>query len=118
MQIHTKLTGSRETTIIIMDGAVYDISRWLSEHPGGSQIIPLHALGCDATHFFELYHASRQSFLYLQEFYVGELHPEDVEGLKGDSMPTSESFLEVLEAATAWRLRPEDMTKEKDLVSF
>ena len=27
---------------------------------------------------FELYHVSRQSFLYLREFYVGELHPDDV----------------------------------------
>jgi hypothetical protein len=25
----------------------------------------------------QMYHASRESFLYLRDFYLGEIHPED-----------------------------------------
>jgi cytochrome b involved in lipid metabolism len=50
---------------------VLDVTRWLDEHPGGSQIIPEQALGVDCTIFFEIYHASRQAYLYLKEFYIG-----------------------------------------------
>ncbi len=39
---------------------------WLPEHPGGSRIIPQQSLNLDCARFFELYHASRESFLYLQ----------------------------------------------------
>jgi hypothetical protein len=39
---------------------------WLPEHPGGSRIIPTQSLNLDCARFFELYHASRESFLYLQ----------------------------------------------------
>ena len=50
---------------------VLDVTRWLPEHPGGSTIIPRQALNLDAALFFELYHASRESFLFLKEFYIG-----------------------------------------------
>jgi cytochrome b involved in lipid metabolism len=52
---------------------VLDVTRWLDEHPGGSQIIPEQALGVDCTIFFEIYHASRQAYLYLKEFYIGQI---------------------------------------------
>lgn len=45
---------------------VLDITRWLSEHPGGSTIIPEQALNIDCSVFFEIYHASRISFMYLK----------------------------------------------------
>ncbi len=104
-----------------MSGMVFDITRWLDEHPGGSRIIPEQgrfcycmlydffdyifiyaciilyvyiyvyiythiilrmyflyaALSVDSTIFFEIYHVSKQSFLYLKEFYIGELSEED-----------------------------------------
>lgn len=37
------------------------------------------ALNIDSLVFFEIYHASKQSFLYLKEFYIGELAEEDRE---------------------------------------
>ena len=52
----------RCATWLIMRGAVFDITRWLPEHPGGSAIIPEHALNKDCTAQFEIYHASRQAF--------------------------------------------------------
>ena len=56
----------RGDTWLLLDGMVLDITRWLPEHPGGSEIIPKQSLNVDATVFFEIYHASRQSFLYLK----------------------------------------------------
>jgi cytochrome b involved in lipid metabolism len=55
---------------------VLDVTRWLPEHPGGARIIPAQSLNLDCARFFEVYHSSRESFLYLREFYIGELHPK------------------------------------------
>lgn len=103
----------RKETWLVMSGMVLDITRWLPEHPGGSTIIPEQALGVDCTVFFEIYHASRQSFLYLKEFYIGELALEDRETVplpKGYQSghcdgKASDAFLEQLSKVTApWRL--------------
>ena len=59
--------------LIIVDGMVLDVTRWLPEHPGGSTIIPTQALNMDAARFYEVYHASRESFLYVKTFYIGAL---------------------------------------------
>ncbi|RHY31554.1 hypothetical protein DYB32_003383 [Aphanomyces invadans] len=52
---------------LIMDGMVLDITRWLPEHPGGSELIPKEALNVDCVGMFEVFHA------YLKQFYIGEL---------------------------------------------
>jgi len=111
-------SGRRDSTWLILDGMVLDISRWLEEHPGGSSIIPLHALDCDCTCQFEIFHASRQSFLYLKEFYLGELNPEEAETLREAATERpSESFLRHLSAVTApWRLRPEDISGPQNTI--
>lgn len=64
---------------ILIDGGVFDVTRWLPNHPGGTRIIPKQALGVDSTVFFEIYHSSRESFTYLKEFYIGELPEDDLE---------------------------------------
>ena len=37
------------------------------------------ALNIDCSTFFELYHVSRESFMYIKQFYVGEVTEEDIE---------------------------------------
>lgn len=108
--------GKRSETWIVMDGMVFDLSRWLAEHPGGSSIIPEHALDCDCTHLFEVYHASRQSFAYLKEFYIGELHPSDIAILGGEA--ASETFLKHLALVTPWRKRRAEMQEAAAFKSF
>lgn len=117
-------TGKRKETLLIMSGMVLDITHWLDEHPGGSTIIPEQALNVDSTVFFEIYHASRQSFLYLKEFYIGELAMEDREKIP---LPTSygqidtkasDAFMEQLGRMTSWRLRPEDLRQREFHQSF
>ena len=95
-----------------MDGMVFDLEAWLPEHPGGATIIPEQALNKDCTVFFELYHASRESFTYLKEFYIGELHADDLELVPREKEIPSDDFMQQLrEFATPFRLRhprPED----------
>jgi len=104
----------RKDTLLIMSGMVFDITRWLDEHPGGSSIIPEQALNVDSTIFFEIYHASRQSFLYLKEFYIGELAEEDSPNVPLPAncpagAKASDAFMEQLKRMTPWRLKIEDM---------
>ncbi len=77
----------------------------------------------DCTVFFEVYHASRQSFLYLKEFYIGELDEDDWQkiSIMNSNDPNiakpSEAFLEQLNRITSWRMKKEDiLAYEKELV--
>jgi len=97
--------------LIIIDGMVFDVTRWLPEHPGGNSIIPTQALNVDGTVWFETYHASRKSFLYLEQFYIGDLVHEDLSevppahsGLK----EPSQAFLDQLHDFTQWRVAPKE----------
>jgi len=108
--------------LIIVDGMVLDISRWIDEHPGGPSIIPSQALNIDCTCFFEMYHVSRQSFLYLKSFYIGELNPADLvqlkakanEGNGNDVMAPSEGFLHSLRSYTdQWRVEIEELVGDQ-----
>ena len=112
-------SGAGAETLLPIGGAVYDVTRWLPEHPGGNTIIPKQAVNKDATVFFELYHASRKSFIYLKQFYIGELHPADLQqvppaGKSKRLAKPSPGFLQQLLEHTSWRVKPE----EKEHKSF
>ena len=103
--------GRRSETLLLLSGTVLDVSRWLYEHPGGAAIIPHQALNIDCTSFFEIYHASKQSFLYLKEFYIGELAREDLDSLllkqeAANGGKVSDGFKEQLRRVTSWRITP------------
>jgi hypothetical protein len=107
-------------TLLILNGMVLDVTRWLEEHPGGSTIIPTQALNIDCTVFFEIYHASKQSFLYLKEFYIGELDPNDYQKLLDDLPPNtpkpSQAFIEQIHDITSpWRLSHTDIIRDEDI---
>jgi cytochrome b involved in lipid metabolism len=98
--------NAKNELLIIIDGMVLDITKWLDEHPGGPSIIPSQALNVDCTSFFEMYHVSKQSFLYLKQFYIGELAPSDVTKLKGHDIKASDGFLQSLRGYTEeWRIK-------------
>ena len=95
--------------MVTMDGMVFDLLAWLPEHPGGSTIIPEQALNVDSTVFFELYHASRESFTYLREFYVGELHEEErelVPSASGEEEASADFLEQLREFAQPFRYTP------------
>ena len=89
---------------LCIDGMVLDVKRWLGEHPGGDVIIPNQSLNIDASRHFEMYHSSRESFLYLKEFYIGEVAAADREKIPVPETRASDDFLAQLRAYTTFRL--------------
>jgi cytochrome b involved in lipid metabolism len=81
---------------LVMLGMVFDVTRWLPEHPGGSIIIPEQAVNVDCTVMFEIYHSSRQSFRYLKQFYIGEIDEADLELIPSSAEKPSAAFIEEL----------------------
>jgi cytochrome b involved in lipid metabolism len=101
---------------LLLDGMVLDVTRWLPEHPGGATIIPAQGLNCDCSRFFELYHASRESFLYLQEFYIGELLPSEGAAVPmgGGTQAPSAEFMQQLREFSPWRHEMQQRAAEAD----
>uniref|UniRef100_M4C2G7 Cytochrome b5 heme-binding domain-containing protein n=1 Tax=Hyaloperonospora arabidopsidis (strain Emoy2) TaxID=559515 RepID=M4C2G7_HYAAE len=95
---------------LVMQGMVLDIARWIPEHPGGSELIAQEAMNVDSTVMFEIYHASRQSFRYLQQFYIGELSEFDVAAISMSRDKPSEAFLHELQQYTVWRIKVQEHT--------
>ena len=109
-EVVAKNSGGGECWLIL-DGMVLDVTRWLPEHPGGSTIIPGQALNLDCSRFFEVYHASRESFLFLSHFYMGEIAREDAHRVPQPKEPPSVDFLEQLrEYCGSFRINQEAAT--------
>jgi cytochrome b involved in lipid metabolism len=57
---------------LVIDKKVYDVSRWMDEHPGGPEIL-LQEAGKDATNAFaEIGHSLYAEGL-LKDYYIGDL---------------------------------------------
>lgn len=83
------------------------MKRWLPEHPGGDRIIPAQSLDAEAARHFELYHSSRESFLYLKHFYVGEVRSEDrpkVPLVRGEARASDEFLAQLREYTDDFRI--------------
>jgi cytochrome b involved in lipid metabolism len=95
-----KKNTEEAAVLIVIDYMVLDVKVWLPEHPGGDLIIPAQSLNKDATVHFELYHSSKESFLYLKHFYVGELCERDRDLMPKSLAPASSEFLRMLREYT------------------
>jgi len=61
---------------LAIDNKVYDVTKFLEEHPGGDDVMK-ESSGKDATEDFDDVGHSTQARKMLEEYYVGELHPDD-----------------------------------------
>ncbi|NWH98030.1 CYB5B protein, partial [Tichodroma muraria] len=68
-----KRNSSREAWLVI-HGRVYDVTRFLAEHPGGEEVL-LEQAGRDATESFEDVGHSTDAREMLKQYYIGEVHP-------------------------------------------
>ncbi|NXH87049.1 CYB5B protein, partial [Edolisoma coerulescens] len=68
-----KRNSNRETWLVI-HGRVYDVTRFLEEHPGGEEVL-LEQAGRDATESFEDVGHSTDAREMLKQYYIGEVHP-------------------------------------------
>ncbi|KAJ2085755.1 hypothetical protein GGI16_006732, partial [Coemansia sp. S142-1] len=71
IQQHAK----REDVWIVVHGKVYDVTKFLDEHPGGEEVILEHA-GIDATEAFEDIGHSDDARELLKDYFIGDLEVE------------------------------------------
>ncbi|XP_036897284.1 cytochrome b5 type B [Sturnira hondurensis] len=80
---------SKETWLVI-HGRVYDITRFLNEHPGGEEVL-LEQAGADASESFEDVGHSSDAREMLKQYYIGDVHPNDLKPESGSKDPSKNS---------------------------
>ncbi|XP_074998284.1 cytochrome b5 isoform X2 [Calonectris borealis] len=68
--------NNSQSTWIILHHRIYDVTKFLDEHPGGEEVLREQA-GGDATENFEDVGHSTDARTLSETFIVGELHPDD-----------------------------------------
>nr|CAB3235063.1 cytochrome b5-like [Phallusia mammillata] len=67
---------------IIVHNKVYDVTKFLEEHPGGEEVL-LEQAGQDSTEAFEDVGHSSDARAMQMDYYIGDLHPDDYIPEKG-----------------------------------
>nr|XP_033790205.1 cytochrome b5 [Geotrypetes seraphini] len=70
-----------KSTWIILNHRVYDVTKFMEEHPGGEEVLREQA-GGDATETFEDIGHSTDARIMSKSFIIGEVHPNDVPKLQ------------------------------------
>ncbi len=104
--LYPKGSGSPSSCVVIVDGDVFDVARFLPEHPGGSAIL-MRQHGTDATKNFRAMGHSSNAREILEQYKIGTIRTELAETTKVpvDSNAAGESensrLLEATGAGTA-----------------
>ncbi|CAI9097056.1 OLC1v1033353C1 [Oldenlandia corymbosa var. corymbosa] len=77
---------------IIINAKAYDVTNFLSEHPGGDDVL-LAAAGKDASEEFENAGHGSAARLMLDEYYVGEIDPSSSPTPPNAKIPASTAYL-------------------------
>ncbi|XP_065150824.1 cytochrome b5 [Paramisgurnus dabryanus] len=89
--------NSFKSTWIIIHNKVYDVTKFLEEHPGGEEVLREQA-GGDATESFEDVGHSTDAREMAKSFVIGELHPDDRDKLN----KPPESLVTTVQETTSW----------------
>ncbi|XP_016347432.1 cytochrome b5-like [Sinocyclocheilus anshuiensis] len=89
--------NSFKSTWIIIHNKVYDVTKFLEEHPGGEEVLR-EQVGGDATENFEDVGHSTDAREMASSFVIGELHPDDRDKLAGPP----ESLVPTAQETTSW----------------
>ena len=103
---HNKSKGEDRSIWVVIHDKVYDITKFLDEHPGGEEILIENA-GTDSTESFEDVGHSSDAREMLEAYYVGELHEDDKTGStdKGPKVWTaSQATVEEESSWSSWFL--------------
>ena len=76
---HKNNSGDDKSIWMVIHDKVYDVTKFLDEHPGGEEILIEHA-GVDATEPFEDVGHSTDARDMMEEYLIGELREEDKKG--------------------------------------
>merc|ERR1712076_320629 len=90
---HNITKGEGLSVWIVLQDKVYDVTKFLGEHPGGEEILFENA-GGDATENFEDVGHSSDAREMLEEYYIGDVAEEDRTGTQdvGPKSLTHEVF--------------------------
>uniref|UniRef100_A0A8C2S235 Cytochrome b5 n=1 Tax=Capra hircus TaxID=9925 RepID=A0A8C2S235_CAPHI len=103
-----KRNSSKDIWLVI-HGRVYDVSRFLDEHPGGEEVL-MEQAGGDATESFEDVGHSSDAREMLKQYYIGDVHPNDLKPGGGSKEPPKSNtckrvlFLNSLPLWLPWKL--------------
>ncbi|CAH2323977.1 cytochrome b5 type B [Pelobates cultripes] len=75
---------------LVIHSKVYDITRFVEEHPGGEEVL-FEQAGADATESFEDVGHSLDAKEMLKQYYIGDLHPDDCNKQVKKDNPASSS---------------------------
>ncbi|XP_061569276.1 cytochrome b5 [Cololabis saira] len=89
--------NSFKSTWIIIHNKVYDVTRFLEEHPGGEEVLREQA-GGNATESFEDVGHSSDAREMAGEMVIGELHPDD----RHKICKPEETLVTTLKEETSW----------------
>ncbi|XP_069368481.1 cytochrome b5 [Paralichthys olivaceus] len=89
--------NSFRSTWIIIQNKVYDVTKFLEEHPGGEEVLREQA-GGDATESFEDIGHSSDAREMASSMVIGELHPDDRQTL----VQPEESLVTTVKDQTSW----------------
>lgn len=86
-----------KSTWLILHHKVYDLTKFLEEHPGGEEILRENA-GGDATENFEDIGHSSDARELSKTFVIGEVHPDD----RAKIAKPSETLLTTVDSNSRW----------------
>jgi cytochrome b involved in lipid metabolism len=76
---HKEASGEDKSIWIVIHDKVFDVTKFLDEHPGGEEILVEHA-GQDCTEPFEDVGHSTDARDMMKDYLIGELREEDKKG--------------------------------------
>ncbi|CAO2594643.1 Cytochrome b5 [Lemmus lemmus] len=86
-----------KSTWVILHHKVYDLTKFLEEHPGGEEVLREQA-GGDATENFEDVGHSTDARELSKTYIIGELHPDD----RSKIAKPSESLITTVDSNSSW----------------
>ncbi|XP_077100258.1 cytochrome b5 [Siphateles boraxobius] len=89
--------NSFKSTWILIHNKVYDVTKFLEEHPGGEEVLREQA-GGDATESFEDVGHSTDAREMASSMLIGELHPDDRDKIA----KPPESLVTTVQETTSW----------------
>ncbi|XP_013407480.1 cytochrome b5 isoform X2 [Lingula anatina] len=84
-----KKKNSAQECWLILHDKIYDVTKFLEEHPGGEEVL-LEQSGKDGTEAFEDVGHSTDARQLMEDYLIGELHPDDRKKTSTVSGPDSD----------------------------
>ncbi|KAF9266278.1 cytochrome b5 [Marasmius fiardii PR-910] len=89
--------NTKDNLWLLISGKVYDVTKWLDEHPGGDEVIIAEAGARDATEAFEDVGHSDEARALLPGMLVGNFEETDKIKVKTASGASSQAMSNVVE---------------------